>query len=242
MQRISGEIRATDTFASPCDDCTIRDLAICGALRADEVRRLTAILSSVELAAGEPIVNEGDPADFVYTLTAGTIRLYKLLADGRRSVTGFLFPGDFLGVSHQDTYGFSAEAITPATLCQFPRTKLEALLQEIPTLEHRLFARASEEMTLMQEQIVLLGRKTAAERVASFFRGLAARQVKRYLPANPVSVPMTRTDIADYLGLTTETVSRTITQLKNRKLISIEPGSRIRIEDEDLLDELAEAL
>ncbi|MEQ8332458.1 cyclic nucleotide-binding domain-containing protein [Nisaea sp.] len=242
MQRISGEIRATDTFASPCDDCTIRDLAICGALRADEVRRLTAILSSVELAAGEPIVNEGDPADFVYTLTAGTIRLYKLLADGRRSVTGFLFPGDFLGVSHRDTYGFSAEAITPATLCQFPRTKLEALLQEIPTLEHRLFARASEEMSLMQEQIVLLGRKTAAERVASFFRGLAARQVKRYLPANPVSVPMTRTDIADYLGLTTETVSRTITQLKNRKLISIEPGSRIRIEDEDLLDELAEAL
>mgnify|MGYP003671731318 CR=1 FL=1 len=242
MQRISGEISATDTFASPCDDCNIRDLAICGALRADEVRRLTAILSSVELAAGEPIVDEGEASDFVYTLTTGTIRLYKLLADGRRSVTGFLFPGDFLGVSHRDTYGFSAEAITPATLCQFPRTKLEALLKEIPTLEHRLFARASEEMSLMQEQIVLLGRKTAAERVASFFRGLSARQVKRYLPANPVSVPMTRTDIADYLGLTTETVSRTITQLKNKNLISIEPGSRIRIEDEDLLDELAEAL
>ena len=89
---------------------------------------------------------------------------------------------------------------------------------------------------------MLLGRKTAAERVASFFRGLAARQVKRHLPANPIAVPMTRTDIADYLGLTTETVSRTITQLKNKKLITVEHGSRIRIEDEELLDELAEAL
>ncbi|MEP6146439.1 MAG: helix-turn-helix domain-containing protein, partial [Nisaea sp.] len=118
----------------------------------------------------------------------------------------------------------------------------EALLHEIPTLEHRLFARASEEMSLMQEQIVLLGRKTAAERVASFFRGLSARQVKRHLPANPVSVPMTRTDIADYLGLTTETVSRTITQLKKKKLISVESGSRIRIDDEEQLDDLAEAL
>lgn len=242
MHSISGENSAPATAVAPCDDCDIRDLAICGALRADEVQRLTAILSSIELVAGGPIVDEGEPADYVYTLTTGTVRLYKLLADGRRSVTGFLFPGDFLGVSYRDAYGFSAEAITPATLCRFPRAQLELLLTEIPTLEHRLFARASEELALMQEQIVLLGRKTAAERVASFFRGLAARQVKRHLPANPVAVPMTRTDIADYLGLTTETVSRTITQLKNRKLISVEHGSRIRIEDEDLLDELAEAL
>lgn len=242
MQSISGEKSANATTGSPCDDCDIRDLAICGALRADEVQRLTSILSSVELAAGDPIVDEGEAADYVYTLTAGTVRLYKLLADGRRSVTGFLFPGDFLGVSYRDAYGFGAEAITPSTLCRFPRPKLEALLKEIPTLEHRLFARASEEMTLMQEQIVLLGRKTAAERVASFFRGLSARQVKRHLPANPVYVPMTRTDIADYLGLTTETVSRTITQLKKKKLISVENGSRVRIEDEEQLDELAEAL
>lgn len=242
MQSITGENRATAAAASPCDDCDIRDLAICGALGTEDVRRLTEILSTVEMSAGDPIVDEGEPADFVYTLTTGTVRLYKLLADGRRSVTGFLFPGDFLGVSHRDIYGFSAEAITPATLCRFPRTQLEGLLEEIPTLEHRLFARASEEMSLMQEQIVLLGRKNAAERVASFLRGLAARQVKRHLPANPIAVPMTRTDIADYLGLTTETVSRTITQLKNRKLISVEHGSRIRIEDEELLDELAEAL
>ncbi|MEP3115244.1 helix-turn-helix domain-containing protein [Nisaea sp.] len=242
MQSISGEKNANAATGSPCDDCDIRDLAICGALRADEVQRLTGILSSVELAAGDPIVDEGEAANYVYTLTAGTVRLYKLLADGRRSVTGFLFPGDFLGVSHSDAYGFGAEAITPTTLCRFPRPKLEALLHEIPTLEHRLFARASEEMSLMQEQIVLLGRKTAAERVASFFRGLSARQVKRHLPANPVSVPMTRTDIADYLGLTTETVSRTITQLKKKKLISVESGSRIRIDDEEQLDDLAEAL
>ncbi|MEP6148104.1 MAG: cyclic nucleotide-binding domain-containing protein, partial [Nisaea sp.] len=95
MQSILGEKNANAATGSPCDDCDIRDLAICGALRADEVQRLTGILSSVELAAGDPIVDEGEAANYVYTLTAGTVRLYKLLADGRRSVTGFLFPGDF---------------------------------------------------------------------------------------------------------------------------------------------------
>lgn len=108
MQSISGENSAIAAAGSPCDDCNIRDLAIYGALRADEVRRLTGILSSVELAAGDPIVDEGEPADYVYTLTEGTVRLYKLLADGRRSVTGFLFPGDFLGVSYRDAYSWKS--------------------------------------------------------------------------------------------------------------------------------------
>ncbi|UUX51996.1 helix-turn-helix domain-containing protein [Nisaea acidiphila] len=241
QQHVSGETSVA-AMHSPCDDCDIRDLAICGTLRVDEVQRLSRIMTSVELAAGDTIVDEGEPSDFVYTLTSGAVRLYKLLADGRRSVTGFLFPGDFLGVSMQDIYGSSAEAITPVTLCRFQRTELEALMMDIPTLERRLFARATEEIQLMQEQIVLLGRKTAAERVASFLRSLAQRQEKRHLPANPVTVPMTRTDIADYLGLTTETVSRTITQFKTKELISIENGSRIRILDEDQLDDLAEAI
>lgn len=242
MQHFPGETGVTVATPSPCDDCDIRDLAICGTLRVDEVQKLSRIMNTMELSAGDPIVDEGEPCEFVYTLTGGAVRLYKLLADGRRSVTGFLFPGDFLGVSMQDTYGSSAEAITPVTLCRFHRAELKRLLSEIPTLERRLFNRATEELYLMQEQIVLLGRKTAAERVASFLRGLSQRQVKRHLPANPVTVPMTRTDIADYLGLTTETVSRTITQFKTKGLISVETGSLIRIRDEDQLDDLAEAI
>ncbi|WP_420403142.1 helix-turn-helix domain-containing protein [Nisaea sp.] len=241
MANVLGEMNAAATLQSPCDDCDIRDLAICGALRTNEVQRLNRIMTTMDLAAGDPIVDEGEPSDFVYTLTTGAVRLYKLLADGRRSVTGFLFPADFLGVSMQHTYSTSAEAITPVTLCRFQRTELGRLMEEIPTLERRLFARATEELSLMQEQIVLLGRKSAAERVASFLRGLSERQVKRHLPANPVSVPMTRTDIADYLGLTTETVSRTITQFKSKDLISVENASRIRIVDRDQLDDLAEA-
>lgn len=242
MANISGEMNAASALPSPCDDCDIRDLAICGTLRLDEVQRLNSIMTTINFAAGDPIVDEGEPADFVYTLTAGAVRLYRLLADGRRSVTGFLFPGDFLGVSMRGSYGASAESITPVTMCRFQRTELERLMEEIPTLERRMFARATEELYLMQEQIVLLGRKSAAERVASFLRGLSTRQEKRHLPANPVIVPMTRTDIADYLGLTTETVSRTITQFKSKGLISVENASRIRIVDTDQLDDLAEAV
>lgn len=242
MQKVSGERSAAVAMTSPCDDCDIRDLAICGTLRVDEVQRLSRIMATVEFAAGDPIVDEGEPCDFVYTLTAGAVRLYKLLADGRRSVTGFLFPGDFLGVSMPETYVASAEAITPAALCRFQRSELTQLLEDIPTLERRLFHRATEELNLAQEQIVLLGRKTAAERVASFLRSLRTRQEKRHLPANPVIVPMTRTDIADYLGLTTETVSRTITQFKNKGLIRVESASRIRVLDDDELDGLAEAI
>jgi len=241
MANVSGNMSAAAALPSPCDDCDIRDLAICGALRVDEVQRLSSIMATIELSAGDPIVDEGEPSVYVYTLTGGAVRLYKLLADGRRSVTGFLFPGDFLGVSMQRTYNAGAEAITPVTLCRFQREELKQLMTEIPSLEHRLFARATEELGLLQEQIVLLGRKTAAERVASFLRGLSERQVKRHLPPSPITVPMTRTDIADYLGLTTETVSRTITQFKSKGLISVEAASRIRILDEAQLDKLAEA-
>lgn len=241
MQRLAGEPGHNSTCPAPCDDCDIRDLSICGSLRTDEIARLNAIMTPVTLEAGGHILDEGEAADFVYNVTSGAVRLFKLLADGRRSVTGFLFPGDFLGVNFADSYRISAEAMTPVSLCRFPRKQLEALLVDIPNLERRLLSRASEELALMQEQIVLLGRKTAAERVASFLEVLSRRQVKRHLPANPVLLPMTRTDIADYLGLTTETVSRTITQFKSSGLITMETASRIRLNDREELHDLAEA-
>ncbi len=223
-----------------CGNCEVRHLTLCGPLDNGEMRRLVELLKVIDVPAGAGIAEEGEPAEHVFNVTGGSVRLYKLLADGRRAVTGFLFPGDFLGLTAGDTYACSAEAMTPVRLCRFPRRKLEALFSELPKLERRLLAMASNELAAAQDQMVLLGRKTAAEKLASFLLQLSRRQEVRSLPPDPVSLPMGRIDIADYLGLTTETVSRTITQFKTTGLISLQPQGRVALRDRQALEENAE--
>src|SRR5437868_4378492 len=116
----------------PCETCAVRDVAACSALNADDRRRLTFILNPLRAAlrAGPHrlIFEEGEPADHVFTVTAGVVKIYKTLKDGRRQVTGFLFAGDFLGLLDNDVYAYSAETLTSAHFCRFPRPALEALL------------------------------------------------------------------------------------------------------------------
>lgn len=223
-----------------CQDCEVRHLTLCAPLDSAEMERLVEILRVMDFPAGASIVEEGEPGSHVFNVTGGAVRLYKLLADGRRAVTGFLFPGDFLGLMSRDTYACSAEALTPVRLCRFPRRKLEDLFSEMPKLERRLLAMASSELAAAQDQMVLLGRKTAAEKLASFLLQLSRRQEARMAPPDPVSLPMGRADIADYLGLTTETVSRTITQFKTTGLISLQPQGRVVLRDRAALEACAE--
>src|SRR3546814_7558200 len=136
------------------------------------------ILRVVVLPAGSSIADEGDAADHVYNATGGAVRLNNLLSDGRRAVTGFLFAGDFLGLTARDTYACSAEALTPVRLCRFPRRKLEQLFVELPNLELRLLVIASSELAAAQDQMVLLGRKLAREKVASFLLQHSPRQAE----------------------------------------------------------------
>jgi CRP/FNR family transcriptional regulator len=212
-----------------CAACEIRELSVCSALSEGELQRLRAIISSCQADTGATVIAEGDPATDLFNVVRGTVKLYKLLPDGRRLVTGFLFPGDFLGIALNDTYAYSAEAIEPLQLCRFPRKKLEALLAELPRLERRLLGETAHELAAAQDQMLLLGRKTAKERVASFLVGLSRRATKRRRPASPLEIPMSRTDMADYLGLTTETVSRTLTQLRQAKLIAAKGRNGIEI-------------
>ena len=188
------------------------------------------------------IFEEGNPADYVYTVTAGSIKIYKLLPDGRRQVTGFLFPGDFLGLIHNQSYAYSAETLTLAKLCRFPRQRLEALLDEVPRLEQQLLSMASHELAAAQDQMMLLGRKSARERIVSFLTMLSNAAVRREQPGDPVSLPMSRTDIADYLGLTIETVSRTLTKLKTDRLIEFLDEKHVRMSQLRELREIAEGL
>ena len=193
------------------------------------------------LQPGQPVFHEGDPAKRVFMLTVGALKIYTLLGDGRRQVTGFMFPGDFLGVSVDDEYAFTVEALRPSELWWFSREAFDRFVEGNPSVERELYRLAAHELAAAQQQMVLLGRKTAAERVASFFLNLLRREERasghsgRYF-----DLPMSRIDIADYLGLTKETVSRMLAELRSRRLIRLETQNRVEVLDRDGLEAVAE--
>ena len=226
----------------PCQGCEVRDKAVCGVLDCDRLEEFRNLGWTLKLAPGQALFHEGDPATRVFTLTKGSLKLYKLLADGRRQVTGFLHPGDFLGISVDDEHAFSAEALEPSQLCWFPRARFDDFVEDQPRMERELYRMAAHELAAAQQQFVLLGRKTASERLASFLLLLADRTSaadgKKSLV---VRLPMSRSDIADYLGLTKETVSRVISALKRDRIIRLESLEMICILDRGGLEQLSEA-
>ena len=225
---------------TPCAACSVRDLSMCNVLQPDEMEVLSQIVTNVDVAPREPIIDEGEVAGSLFNVTGGAVKLYKLLPDGRRQITGFLFPGDFLGIALNDTYAYSAEAVNQVKLCRFPSQKLEDLLAQFPHMEKRLLGMASNELVQAQEHMLLLGRKSAKEKVCSFLLALSRRAEKRGESASPIAVPMSRADIGDYLGLTTETVSRTFTNLKRDGSIRLMEGGMVEIPDMEKLEDLAE--
>ena len=226
----------------PCQGCEVRSLALCAVLDGDHLARLRNLGWTLKLAPGQTLFHEGDPATRVFTLTRGTLKLYKLLADGRRQVTGFLHPGDFLGISVDDEHAFSAEALEDSQLCWFPRARFDDFVEDQPKMERELYRMAAHELAAAQQQFVLLGRKTASERLASFLLLLADRtSAAEGKKSAMVRLPMSRSDIADYLGLTKETVSRVISALKRDRIIRLESLEMIRILDRGGLEQLSEA-
>jgi CRP/FNR family transcriptional regulator len=224
----------------PCLGCEVRSLAVCGVLDGPELAQLKGLGWQLNLSAGQPLFHEGDPATRVFTLTSGTIKLYKLLPDGRRQVTGFMHPGDFLGISVADEHAFTAEALGPAQLCWFARNRFDDFMDGHPEMERELYRLAAHELAAAQQQMVLLGRKSAAERMASFLIMLAEKAQRRLRETRFVELPMTRTDIADYLGLTKETVSRVLSLLRRDRLIRLEALDKIEILDRDALEQAAD--
>jgi CRP/FNR family transcriptional regulator len=225
--------------SSRCETCSARSLSVCAVVRPEDLKRLSAARASQHVAAGEVLLNEGDPATHFLNITEGAVKIYKLMPDGRRQITGFLFAGDLLGLAFNEIYTYSAEALTEVAVCRFPRRQFEQLLAAFPRMERRFLAMASNELAAAQEQMVLLGRKTAHERIASFLMMLVRREERHGRSGNVLYLPMTRTDIADYLGLTTETASRIFTDLKRRGFVKLESAGRVRVSDREALEELA---
>ena len=178
---------------------------------------------------------EGDAARAVYRVVEGMVRISCLLPDGRRHVVDFLQAGDVIGLTVAETHAHTAEAVTPATLCRMPRSRLEAAMDERPALARKLVARTQADLAAAHERLLLLGRKSVLERLATLLLLLRDRQ-----PDSPVvPLPMGRTDIADYLGLTVETVSRNLSKLKSGGLIRLLDTYTVEILDPERLAEIA---
>lgn len=223
----------------PCLSCDVRERAVCAVMSDEELVRLSSLTQPQSFKSGETLFFEGDQAGACFIVQDGALKLYKLLPDGRRQITGFLFKGDFLGLSSNDEYAYTAEVLEQTKACVLPSERMDDLIEDYPKLSNRLLNLAAMELASAQEQMLLLGRKTAQERIASFLLWLSHRAADRGEDANPVRVPMSRSDMGDYLGLTVETVSRSITKLKTSGVISLQEGNRVKLNDTAMLEAIA---
>lgn len=174
------------------------------------------------LGKGEELFAEGDAADFFYKVVSGAVRTYKLLNDGRRQIDEFHLAGDIFGLETGEEHRFSADAVDVTTVVAFRRRRFETLAHDDPALVDQVMASMMRSLERAHDHIMLLGRKTAQEKVATFLLDMA----RRLSNEDRFELPMQRTDIADHLGLTIETVSRTLTQFAREGLIELAAASR----------------
>lgn len=222
-----------------CLHCSVRHLAICSALSADEVQALERVTVSMEVENGATLARAGEDRLHVYTLTEGALRLVRTLPDGRRLVSGFVLPGDYVGLSQSDTYRYDIEAIADSRVCRVGVPQMRELRLRYPHLERKLLQRACQELDAAQDTALALGRMQPPEKLADFILRLAERQARHREAGNRVQLPMGRSDIADHLGLTMETVSRTFTKLRQSGLIALPHLNVVEILDRAGLEQLA---
>lgn len=176
----------------------------------------------LRVAKDEELFAEGEPAEYFYRVVSGTLRTCKLLSDGRRQIDAFHLPGDIFGIEACAEHRFSAEAVGGATVMAYRRSSLDRLTREHPAFGEQILSSMLRNLQRAQDHMLLLGRKNAKEKIASFLLDLA----QRLHESDRVELPMQRNDIADHLGLTIETVSRTLTEFARSGLIALAAGSR----------------
>ncbi|MBD8694841.1 helix-turn-helix domain-containing protein [Stenotrophomonas sp. 169] len=222
-----------------CMHCSVRHLAVCSALSPEEGQALEAVTVSQQVAMGSTLARSGEPRHHVYTLTQGALRLVRTLSDGRRQINGFVLPGDYLGLSGSDLHRHDVEAIADSRVCRVSVAHMRELRDRYPHLERKLLQRACQALDDAQDAALSLARLQPPEKVADFLLRLAEREVRLGGVALRVTLPMGRGDIADHLGLTMETVSRTFTRLRQQALIALPHLNVVEILDEPALRRLA---
>ena len=189
--------------------------------------------------AKELLFTEGDPISHVYRIETGVIALFRVLADGRRQVMGFAYPGDLIGLGVADEHAMNAQAVKPTRVRGLPVSSLRQSAAKDPMLGFMLYEALARELAATRDLMLTTGHRTAAERLAGFLWAFSQRNKRNGKDATKFELPMTRTDIGDFLGLTIETVSRTFTKLKAMAVIELPQTNEVKVIDMDALENLA---
>lgn len=226
---------------SACDTCVVRNRAICAALDSDELKALNAIGRRRNLVAGESLIWEGEESVIVANVVDGVLKLSTGTEDGREQIVGVVYPSDFIGRPFGSTSGHGVTALTDARVCVFSRRDFDAFARTHPALEHKLLQRTLAELDRTRRWMLLLGRKSASEKVASFLLEMSERLVQpgcvatEEMPLSRFALPFSRQQVADVLGLTIETVSRQFSRFKADGLIDLPSRREVVILDRKVL-------
>jgi CRP/FNR family transcriptional regulator len=219
------------TLINRCTICKVRTFSFCRCLDEPKLQHFSNISFEKKFINKENIFIQKDPSTYMYNITEGNVKIYQLLDDGRIQIIGFLYPGDFFGSYRNNKYNYCAESIGDLKTCVFDQKILDKYLDENPVLAKELLNKTSFELTLAQDRLTVLGKLNAGERLIKFLLNISKQRNRIGWQNNPISLPMTRQDIADYLGLTIETVSRELSALKSSNVIKVISSKQIYLND-----------
>lgn len=219
-----------------CRSCEARHRGICGVLTADQLTHLSRQASRQVFNADQEMIAPGATSHRHGAILGGVVKLTKLLGDGRQQIVALQFAPDYLGRPFKRESEVGAQAATEVRVCSFPKSTIEDLIRRSPELEHRLHEQSLKELDEARDWMVTLGRKNANEKVASFLHLIASHiDPERSGGAIRFELPLKRADIADFLGLTIETVSRQLTKLRNAGIVEIENNRSVVVPDAERL-------
>lgn len=237
------DVSAVQFNPQNCGSCPIRHRAVCARCDDAELHELEAIKFYRSFEAGQTVIWSGDRMDFVASVVTGIATLTQTMEDGRRQMVGLLLPSDFVGRPGRELAPYDVTATTDLVMCCFRRKPFEEMMGRTPHVGQRLLEMTLDELDAAREWMLLLGRKTAREKIASLMaiigRRDAALKLKGHKGPLVFDLPLTREAMADYLGLTLETVSRQISALKRDGVISLEGKRHVSVPDIDRLLEEA---
>ncbi|UTW01729.1 fumarate/nitrate reduction transcriptional regulator Fnr [Amphritea atlantica] len=214
-----------------CNTCSLSSLCLPVSLDMTEMDRLDDIIDkSRPLKKGEHLFHQGEPFSSVYAIRAGTIKTYTLTNEGEEQITGFYFPGEMVGMSGFDSeqYPVSAKMLETTTVCEIPFERLDELSGQMPELRRQILRTLSKEIRDDQQMMLLLSKKNAEQRVATFLVKLSTRYKARGYSASQFRLSMSRNEIGNYLGLAVETVSRIFTRFQKMELVRVD-GKEIEL-------------
>ncbi|MGO7866857.1 Crp/Fnr family transcriptional regulator [Rhizobium ruizarguesonis] len=224
-----------------CRSCQARHGVVCGALSNSQLRELGRHSLRRTVGAGCEIIAQGSESSSYSNIMRGVVKLCKVMPDGRQQIVGLQFAPDFVGRPFVRESTLSAEAATDAEICVFPRNLLDRMISEAPELQRSLHDQALKELDAAREWMLTLGRRTAGEKVASLLYLIATHAEPQTATSTDFDLPLSRAEIADFLGMTIETVSRQMTRLRKSGVIRIENFRHIIVPDMDELERMISA-